>query len=258
MKVTLVLHEGRQEVVAFGHRFVEVAGRRGIEVTSDPAGSPEVVVAIGGDGTMLAAVQVALDHDVPVLGFNMGTIGFLTEADPRQLDEVVAVLAERQVQVVPRMGVTATAAGASATGLNDVVVEKVDSLRLVHLAVEVDEEPFVVYRADGLIIATPTGSTAYNFSAGGPVVDPGIEALLLTPVASHSLFTRTVVLSPDVTIRVTVQRERPVRASVDKVKLGEMGEGSTVEIVRSARPIRFLRLDHLSFPRAVTEKLQLH
>jgi NAD+ kinase len=269
MKVGLVVHDGRADVTDFARRFLDEADTRSVQVVADERitrfldtdrlgeGAPDVIVAIGGDGTMLAAVQEALAHDVPVLGFNLGTIGFLTEAEPADLSSVVAALAASEYTTVPRMGVKATLGDTTACGLNDVVVEKIDSLRLVHLEVEIDGEPFITYRADGLIVATPTGSTAYNFSAGGPLVDHSIEALLLTPVASHSLFARTMVLAPDAEIRVTVRRERPVRASVDKVGLGQTGDGGVVVIRRTPDPIRFVRLDHRSFPSSVTRKFRL-
>ncbi|CAN5734689.1 NAD(+)/NADH kinase [soil metagenome] len=269
MRATLVVHDGRAEVMAFARQLAATARSHGLEIRGDDgvrpiagvedfnSDRPDVVVAVGGDGTMLAAVQVALLHEAPVVGFNLGTIGFLTEAEPSQLDEVVAILASGKFATVPRLGIAATLGQATARGLNDVVVEKIDSLRLVHLAVEIDGDPFVTYRADGLIVATPTGSTAYNFSAGGPLVDPSVDALLMTPVASHSLFSRTVVLSPDAVIRVTVERDRPVRVSVDKVGLGEAEEGDVVQIERAPRPIHFVRLDHGSFARAVTEKFRL-
>lgn len=269
MKVGMVVHDGREEVIEFARKFVDSAARMGLEVVVDDlvadavgdpslrAGVPDMVVAIGGDGTMLAAVQVALDHDAPLFGFNLGTIGFLTEVEPDDLDEVVRSLSDGEYTTVPRMGISATLNGVSATGLNDVVVEKIDTLRLVYLEVEVDGEPFVTYRADGLIAATPTGSTAYSFSAGGPLVDHSIEAILLTPVASHSLFARTVVFSPDTVIRVTIRRGRPARASVDKVPLGEAVDGHVVEIRRAPDPLRFVRFAPQSFARAVTEKFRL-
>lgn len=269
MKVGLVVHHGRGEVVEFARRFLDVATEAGLAVVADSQvaqavdperlgpGTPDVVVAVGGDGTMLAAVQVALEHEAPLFGFNLGTIGFLTEAEPESLGEVVSALAAGSFTTVPRMGLSATLNGATARGLNDVVVEKIDTLRLVHLDVEVDGEPFLTYRADGLIAATPTGSTAYSFSAGGPLVDHSIEAILVTPVASHSLFARTVVFPPETVIRVTARRGRPVRVSVDKVPLGEAGEGDTVEIRRTPEPLRFVRFEPLSFARAVTEKFQL-
>lgn len=269
MKLGLVVHQGREDVVAFARRFVDAAQRAGLAVVGDQrvagvvdpgsitAGTPDMVVAVGGDGTMLAAVQVAIDHDIPIFGFNLGTIGFLTEVEPADMERVVESLGADDYETVPRMGIKATLNGTTVTGLNDVVVEKIDSLRLVHLEVEVNGEPFVTYRADGLIIATPTGSTAYSFSAGGPLVDHSIEAILMTPVASHSLFARTMVLSPDSEVRVTVRRERRARASLDKVPLGEADEGDVVVVTRSPSPLRFVRFRPQSFPRSVTEKFHL-
>lgn len=269
MKLGLVVHEARSEVQAFAHRLVEGAAQAGLKVVGDPqmpsiariegieAGEPDMVVAVGGDGTMLAATQVAIAHRVPIFGFNLGTIGFLTEVEPAALEATLAALAAGDYKTTPRMGITATLDGKTASGLNDVVVEKIDTLRLVHLEVEIDDEPFLTYRADGLIVATPTGSTAYSFSAGGPLVDHSIEVLLMTPVASHSLFSRTMVLPAAATIRVFVRRERPARVSVDKVGLGEAGEGQVVEIARAPEPIEFVRFQSQAFPRAVTEKFQL-
>lgn len=269
MRVGLVVHDGRPEVIGFARDFLEVARRAGIDVVADDLvaqavdpgglepGTPDVVVAVGGDGTMLAAVQVAIGSEAPLFGFNLGTIGFLTEVEPSEIEAIVRSLAAGEYTTVPRMGITASLNGVSATGLNDVVVEKIDTLRLVYLEVEVDGEPFTTYRADGLIAATPTGSTAYSFSAGGPLVDHSIEAILLTPVASHSLFARTVVFSPDARIRVTVRRGRPARASVDKVPLGEAVDGDVVEIRAATDPIRFVRFAPASFARAVTQKFRL-
>src|SRR5690606_19977787 len=118
----------------------------------DPArlapGTPDVVVAVGGDGTMLAAVQVALAQNVPVFGFNLGTIGFLTEVEPEELDAAVEALVAERFEIVPRMSIQATLNGAAAQGLNDVVVEKVDTLRLIHLEVDIDGRRFMTYRAD--------------------------------------------------------------------------------------------------------------
>lgn len=269
MKLGLVVHEGRAEVTEFARRFVAAVDGAGMSVVADPhiaaavgsdsvsAGTPDMVVAVGGDGTMLAAVQVALDNDVPVFGFNLGTIGFLTEVEPAELDAVVGALSTGDFEVAPRMGIRATLNGVTAHGLNDVVVEKVDTLRLIHLDVEVNGDHFMTYRADGLIIATPTGSTAYSFSAGGPLVDHSIEAILMTPVAPHSLFERTVVLSPDAEIRVSVGRDRPARVSLDKITLGQAGYGEVVEVGRAPNPVRFVRFRPHSFARAVTEKFGL-
>ena len=226
-------------------------------VVEDPEVAPDLVLAVGGDGTMLGAVQRAVAWDVPVLGFNLGTLGFLTEAEPKDLSQVVSRLMAGDFDVENRLTVAAAIGGVRAIGVNDVVVEKVDSTRLVSLTVFVDGTEFATYRADGLIVATPTGSTAYSFSAGGPVVDPKVDALVLTPVASHSLFDRPLVLPSDAHIEVTVFRDRLVKVNVDKTDLGEIGEGETVEIVKGDRPARFVTFGTTTFPGLVRQKFGL-
>ncbi len=224
---------------------------------TDPEAKPDIVVAVGGDGTMLAAVHDAVSWDVPVLGFNLGTLGFLTEAEPVESASVVDRLLSGDYEVEERLTVMATIGDVTAVGINDVVVEKVDSTRLVHLTVVIDETDFATYRADGLIIATPTGSTAYSFSAGGPIVDPEVSALVLTPVAAHSLFDRPIVLPPDSRIDVTATRDRPVRVNVDKSDLGLLGEGETVRIRRGERPARFVTFGTTTFAGLVRDKFGL-
>jgi NAD+ kinase len=270
MKLALVVHTRRPEPVEFARRFAQAATAAGLTVVGDEAarrmlmgvvveaGDPEMVVAIGGDGTVLAAVSQALEADLPVFGFNLGTIGFLAEAEPADLEQVIEALVHGRYGIQPRMAVEAVLGTAeAAAGVNDVVVEKIESQRLVSLQAVIDGEPLPIYRADGLVVATPTGSTAYNFSAGGPLMDPTLEALLLSPVASHSLFARTLVMSKDTVIEISAVGSRPVRVSVDGREIGELdGEGKVV-IRRRSRPARFLTFSPSSFPRAITQKFRL-
>lgn len=251
--VELVVHDTRPDALEFAAKFSDRLRAAGLRTEGDA----DVVVALGGDGTVLAAVQRALHLDVPVFGFNLGTVGFLASADVADIDHVVEALASDSFTTTERPALEAVASGTSALGLNDVVVEKVDSQRLVHLRVTIDEEPFLTYRSDGLIIATPTGSTAYTFSAGGPLVDPEVSAITLSPVAAHSLFDRTLVLPPRRRIRITVERDRPVRVSVDKVDLGVLSEGESVEVSTASRTVRFVGFHEVSFPNSVTDKFGL-
>lgn len=241
----------------FAERLTNEIEKVGGSVIDDPGTRPDMVLAVGGDGTMLGAAQRAVVWDVPVLGFNLGTLGFLTEAEPDDLTEVVKRLVSEDYAVERRLTIAASIGGTTAVGVNDVVVEKIDSTRLVSLTVVIDGSEFTTYRADGLIVATPTGSTAYSFSAGGPVVDPGVDALVMTPVASHSLFDRPLVLPADAHIEVTVRRDRLVRVNVDKTDLGQMSEGETVEIVRGERPSRFVTFGSTTFPGLVRQKFGL-
>lgn len=257
MKFALHVRAGRPVAEEFSVRLTDEIVSAGGEVIDDPEIPPDMVLAVGGDGTVLAAAHRALAWDVPVLGFNMGTLGFLTEAEPGDVATVVKRLIEGDYGVEQRLTVAAAIGGVNAVGINDVVVEKVDSTRLVGLSVVIDGTQFATYRADGLITATPTGSTAYSFSAGGPIVDRAVDALVLTPVASHSLFDRPIVLPADSVIDVTVITDRLVRVNVDKSDLGEIGEGEKVRITRGGRPGRFVTFARMTFPGLVRAKFGL-
>ncbi|HKX74683.1 MAG TPA: NAD(+)/NADH kinase [Acidimicrobiia bacterium] len=265
----LVVHARRQQPRDFAAKFYGAALGRGFAIVGDSTtaeivghpvdnGEADVWVAIGGDGTVLAATQRALLTDVPVLAFNMGTIGFLAEAETDDLDLVLEALAIGEMEERRRMTIRAQLPSRQIfSGINDIVVEKIHSQRLVSLAVTIDGELFLTYRADGLVAATSTGSTAYSFSAGGPLVDPSLDTLLLTPVAPHSLFARTLVLDPDSRMEITVQTDRPVRVSVDGIEVGSLAEGEVVEVARGERPARFLTLNGRSFASTVKSKFRL-
>lgn len=252
------IHSGhpRAAVLEFSDLLRKRLADGGVDVV-DEASSSDVVLAVGGDGTMLGAVQLALSADVPVLGFNLGTLGFLTEAEPADVDHVVHLLASGDYGVEERMTIGAATADDRADGVNDVVVEKVDSTRLITLEVSINGDLFATYSADGLIVATPTGSTGYAFSAGGPIVDPSLSALILTPVATHSLFDRPIVLPADDEIEITVVRDRPVRVYVDKTDLGQMGLEDKVTVTMGRKPARFVTFGDRKYAATVREKFGL-
>ena len=256
MRFAFEVRHGRGPALEFAGRLEEIIADSGGEVV-DTDEKPDMLVSVGGDGTMLGAVRRALVWDVPILGFNLGTLGFLAQAEPGEARAAIERIVAGDYRIEDRMTVTATVGQAAATGVNDVVVEKVDSTRLINLEVTIDGEPFTSYRADGLIVATPTGSTAYSFSAGGPLVDPRLDALIVTPVASHSLFDRALVLPPSTTIALRVSRDRAVRANVDKASLGELNEGQVVEIRRGERPARFVAFGSDGFPALIKDKFGL-
>ena len=257
MKFALHVRTARPEIDRFADRLRDEIERVGASVVVDPGEPPDMLIAVGGDGTMLGATRIALEWGVPVLGFNLGTLGFLTEADPDDLTGVVDRLVRGDYRIDERLTVVAITEAATALGVNDVVVEKIDSTRLVNLEVVIDGTALATYRADGLIIATPTGSTAYSFSAGGPVIDPGVDALVLTPVAAHSLFDRPVVIPASSEIAITVRRDRPVRVNVDKTVLGHLSDGDLVRVRQGDNPARFVTFGTHTFPGLVREKFEL-
>ena len=268
MKLGIVVNRDRVEAVAFADDFVDAARAADCEVLvleQDTEPTPEnwsedgldAVIAIGGDGTVLDAARRALPTEIPVLGVNLGTLGFLAEAEPTELSEVIEALRSGDYTIEERNTIEARLGEVAASGVNDVVVEKIDSQRLVVLDVEVDGERFLSYRADGIVVSTSTGSTAYGFSAGGPLIDPSVHTLQVLPVAPHSLFGRALVLAPDTQLEISVIDDRPVRVSVDGREIGTMEEGQSVTIGPGAHAARFIRLDTEGFASRVSRKFRL-
>ena len=195
----------------------------------------DVAVSLGGDGTMLRTVALVAEHGVPVIGVNFGHLGYLTDVEPEGLRTALESFLSGEFTIEARMmlEVVVRRAGsqdgeAHVFALNEAVVEKTASGNIVLLDVELDGAFFTPYAADGLIVATPTGSTAYAFSARGPIVEPTHRALLLTPVSPHMLFDRTLVLDDDARITLTVTDHRPASLVVDGRSLGELAPGDSV------------------------------
>jgi NAD+ kinase len=215
----------------------------------------DVVLAIGGDGTVLEAARRAVAIDRPMLGVNLGTIGFLAEAEPDEMETMLQALVTGSYETESRNTIRATMPdGSTSVGVNDVVVEKIDAERLVILDVAIDGEHFMTYRADGLVVATSMGSTAYSLSAGGPLLDPRVPAILLTPVAPHSLFGRTMVVPANSRIVVTVVADRPVRVGTDGVRQGRLTKGEQVQISPGDATLKFITFKTEGFGSRVTRK----
>ncbi|MEX1043467.1 MAG: NAD(+)/NADH kinase [Acidimicrobiia bacterium] len=247
------------EAQSYAEEFIAAAEEVGLTARPIDQGGPvDIVLAIGGDGTVLEAAHAAVARDVPIMGVNLGTIGFLAEAEPDELDETIAALVEGSFRIESRNTIEVSLPdGTRGLGVNDVVVEKIDSQRLVVLDVEVDGEKFLRHRADGLVVATSTGSTAYSFSAGGPLMDPRVDGILVTPVAPHSLFDRSLVIPSDSIVTITVAEDRPVRVSADGRELGSMQEGDRAVIGPGPTPARFVRMRREGFPGRITRKFRL-
>ncbi len=263
------LAHDRPEAVAAAAEFVSLAVAAGLPVAAcDPNGAvalelPEFdgplssVVAVGGDGTVLQGASYAHDHGAPVVGINVGRVGFLAEVEPDMLDALVELLVAEEPPVAPRMSIAAQVAGTASIGLNDVVVQKTEGQYMIGVDVLVDGERFLTYRADGVVLSTPTGSSAYNLSAGGPLVDPRLAAFVITPVAPYSLFRSSVALEPSVTIRCTVIHERPASVAVDGRELAVLAPGESFEISRGP-DVPFIDVTGRSYPQTLKRKLRLH
>lgn len=214
----------------------------------------DVVLSFGGDGTFLRAARLARAVDAPILGVNVGRIGFLAEVDPETIDTALDTVLAGQYALEERSTLEVCVRDADGTeaasgwALNDVAVEKAARERLVRLEVAIGTTPFANVAADAVIVATSTGSTAYALSAGGPIVNPTLDAMLIAPVAPHSLFDRTVVtdLSDVVTVRVASDQDGAVVAT-DGLLPVKVGPGATVEVRGSQRPVRIARLGPPAF-----------
>lgn len=285
--ISLSLHGGRPEAVEVGAavcRWASAAGHlvvtsaeegqilAGAGATSIALDGPEVpidlVVSIGGDGTMLRATRRAVAADADVLGINLGQLGYLAEIEPGGWEAALVGYFAGQHQITERLLVSSSiTVGAEAGGdasvtfppaLNEVVIEKQAMGRTVRLGVSIDGEFFTNYVADGVIIATPTGSTAYSLSARGPIVAPTHRALLLTAVSPHSLFDRSLVLEPSSTVQVEVLGDRAAAVAVDGEHIRVLPPGATVTATADPRPARFVTFGDQDFHRILKAKFGLN
>jgi len=267
--VFIVAHHERGEAAALARAAIDWLVERGHRAWFCPgdanalglseyadAGSPgkaDLALSLGGDGTMLRTIKLLDGADVPVIGVNVGVLGYLTEIDPPALLPALERwfahaesdgdwhIDERMMLHLTVNRVGRDDPAESWRALNEVVLEKGESGHTVRLQVTIDGAPFTSYAADGLIVATPTGSTAYSLSARGPVVSPGHRAMLLTPVSPHMLFDRTLVLDPSEPVGIEVIGYRPVEVSVDGQRVARLNEGDTLDCVPAAETARFVR-----------------
>ena len=281
--VLLVTHTGRDEAVKAAHVTAErllAAGLRvllpdteaadlnisGVEVVPFAPGAAEgceLVVVLGGDGTLLRGAELAHGTSAALLGVNLGHVGFLAEAEEEDLSAVVDRLVARSYVVEERLtlDVVVVRDGATAVrnwAVNEASIEKVSRERLLELVVEVDGRPLSRWGADGVVCATPTGSTAYAFSAGGPVVWPEVQALLLVPISAHALFARPLVVAP--TSVLAVELAQPSTGGVlwcDGRRTVDLRQGDRVEVRRGAQPLRLARLTHAPFTDRLVRKFEL-
>ncbi|OZF65075.1 NAD kinase [Rhodococcus sp. 06-156-4] len=297
-EVLLVAHPGRREIADTARRVAKVLGEAGIrlrvlldEVDSsrieavgpsgtdvtlgadlelsvvefgpDVAAGCELVLVLGGDGTFLRAAELARSADIPVLGINLGRIGFLAEAEAENLEEVLTRVVSREYRVEQRMTLDiAVRVGDRVVergwALNEASIENGSRLGVLEVVLEVDDRPVSAFGCDGVLIATPTGSTAYAFSAGGPVVWPELEAILVIPSNAHALFARPLVTSPESFIAVeTDAAGHDALVFCDGRRTMKLPAGGRVEVIRGGTPIRWVRLDSAPFADRMVTKFAL-
>jgi NAD+ kinase len=223
----------------------------------------ELVLVLGGDGTLLRGAELARPARVPVLGVNLGRVGFLAEADSDALHEAVGHVLERDYFVEERMTLDLVAkvdgeVVVKTWALNEISVEKLIRERILEVVVEVDGRPVSAFGCDGVLCATPTGSTAYAFSAGGPVVWPDVQAILVVPSNAHALFARPLVVSPKSHVAFEIESTgHPAALSADGRRTFELPAGARIEIVEGAVPLKVVRLRKAPFTDRLVEKFDL-
>ena len=231
---------------------------------ADPARGCELVCVLGGDGTILRGAAMSRGTDAPLLGVNLGHVGFLAEAEREDLTETVGRIVARDYAVEERMTLDVRVQHegeliASGWALNEVSVEKAARERMLELIVEVDGRPLSTWGCDGVVMATPTGSTAYAFSAGGPVVWPDVEAMLLVPISAHALFARSLVVGPSSRFAVEVLSDTEGSGVLwcDGARMVELPPGARIDVCRSGTPVRLARLTSSPFTDRLVAKFDL-
>lgn len=254
----------RVRVLADEAPELEVEGVDVVPVSEDAAAGCEMVVVFGGDGTLLRAAELARGTGAPLLGVNLGHVGFLAEAERDALADTVERVVARDYVVEERMtlDVTVQVDGAVLTrtwALNEASVEKASRERMIEVVVEIDGRPLSRWGCDGVVLATPTGSTAYAFSAGGPVVWPAVEALLLVPISAHALFARPLVASPDsvLAVEVLTVSEGAGVLWCDGRRTVELPGGARIEARRGTQPVLLARLHTAPFTDRLVAKFDL-
>jgi NAD+ kinase len=273
--VGLVLHPERDCGGAVS-AVLDWADRRGIRVlgidteldrlvcTAEPVTVEEMrqqadlIVSMGGDGTMLRAMRLADRQRFPVLGVNLGKLGFLAEVDVPDLADALSAIDDHRFTTEPRLAVDATLAGQVITAFNDIAFVRFPGQKTAAIAVRADGDRFVSYSADAVVVATPTGSTAYSFSAGGPIVSPGVEALLVTPVAPHSAYNRGLVVACNEQLALDIlPTSGRLAVEADGNIAANVAPGDRIELRPRPGAARVVRLGRTTFYERARRKLRL-
>ncbi len=288
-RILLVTHPQRSEVPALVQEFAERLAGQGISVDVLPAVSEtssvtpltlghaaedtaaalaegtELVVVFGGDGTILRGAEIARPAGVPLLGVNLGRVGFLAEAEREQISWTVERIVAGDYAVEERMTLEVDVLRdgevvCHSWALNEASVEKSARERMIELTVEIDGRPLSTWGCDGVVMATPTGSTAYAFSGGGPILWPDVAALLVVPISAHALFARPLVLGPDTRLAVEVVPHASVTGVMwcDGRRTVDLPPGARIEVRRSTLPVRLARLHSSPFTDRLVAKFELN
>lgn len=281
-RVALVVHSRRDDANALAgraRRWWEARGYEVVEVGDLEPASPKLLhggvrfaISLGGDGALLKTVQLVLDEQVPVLGVNLGHLGYLTEVEPADMESAFEHLVAGSYAVDERMTLEVLVGRADEVpserptslgplrrmvGINEVSLEKTSPGHTIRFALEISGRPFLTYAADGLLVSTPTGSTAYNLSLRGPVLSPQLRALVVTPISAHMLFDRSLVLSADESVRLRLLDDRPALLVVDGGPVVPLGGEDALLVSAGALSVSIVRIGDHHFHDVLRHKFNL-
>lgn len=262
--VFLITNKEKDPEYSYTDRIKSYLGAHGVEVASHMA-EAECAIVLGGDGTLLKAARDMIEYEIPLLGINLGTLGYLAEVESSNIEQALDKLLTGKYTREERMMLSGTVfhKGKEVVhdfALNDIVIARCGSLQMLKFNIYVNGRFLNGYSADGIIVATPTGSTGYNMSAGGPIVEPSANLILLTPICPHTLNTRSIVLSPEdeVVIDIPTGRERTVQtveANFDGTQNVTLQTGDRIVIKRAAKTTGILKLNTESFLEILHKKM---
>ena len=260
----VMLAADHSELLIYSHENSALPAQIELLDQAGNLGDIEVAMVLGGDGTILKAAEIVRDVEVPLIGINLGHVGFLAESERDGLAEAVERVVAKDYVVKERMAldVRVIVEGKEVYrtwALNEATVEKSERERMLEVVVEVEEHPLSSFGCDGIVISTPTGSTAYAFSAGGPVVWPSVEALLMVPLSAHALFARPLVIKPDALVAVEVLQRSAGHGVLwcDGRRTWQLPPGARVEVVKSDKPVLLARLRNSTFTDRLVKKFSL-
>lgn len=265
-RVLIYAHPHRPAATQMAEHVATELIKSGMQpVTEIDDGDFELAIVLGGDGSILYAAEATRDRGIPIVGINMGHVGFLAESEVEHISDVVRCAAERDYDVEERMTLEVSVqhpdSGRIERGwaINEATVEKVERSRMVEVAIGIDGQGISTFGCDAVVLSTPTGSTAYAFSGGGPVVWPDVEALLLVPISAHALFTRPMVVGPDSTLAVEILHRSMSAGEVwcDGRRVLQAPIGSHIEVTKGSQPVRLARVNPGPFSDRLVRKFNL-
>ncbi len=271
MKVGVFTNLRKDSDLSVTRSLIDILDRRGVEYVLDadmrgklPSNeyfsvekpiSLDFMITVGGDGTILRIAKYCAETDTPIAGLNLGFVGFLTEEEPDRIDELITALIDGNYEIENRSLIYAQIGGKRFSALNDVVVFRAADSRMAEIDVKINGEFVDRYFCDGFIVSTPTGSTAYSLSAGGPILSPGVAAFSLVSINSHSLHSRPIVVSETDVAELTLCSNGKAELVIDGVACASMNKNDAVVVGKAEKPVSFVRLDGHGFYKKLLTKL---